>query len=145
MLSKFDNQKYQGNQLPRFDEVQGVNSFDHEGEVLGKPSNIEIDALCRGRKNWIFEFKYRKKSVGKKDIEQLKRKRNFIESKFKIKIHKMVFIAKSGFSEYALQSDVWCLTMQDINKLLSLLNMKKVSEVFQMNDLERPYQTMVAK
>ena len=130
MLSKFDNQRYQGNRLPRFDEVQGVNSFDHEGEVFGKPSNIEIDALCRGRENWICEFKYKKKSVKKQDIDLLIRKKFFFEKKMNIEIHKMIFIAKSSFGEYALQSDVWCLTMQDINNLLSLLNMKKVSEVF---------------
>jgi len=135
MLSKFDGQYYQDIQLSKFDDVQGVDIFDSNGVVFGRPSNIEIDALCRGAKNWIFEFKYRKKSVGKKDIERLKRKRDFIESKLKIKIHKMVFIAKSGFSEYALKSGAWCLTIQDINKLLSLLNMKKTSEVFKVDDL----------
>lgn len=135
MLSKFDNQRYQGNRLPRFDKVQGVNSFDHEGEVFGKPSNIEIDALCLGRENWICEFKYKKKSVKKQDIDLLIRKKIFLEKKTNIEIHKMVFIAKSGFSEYALKSDTWCLTLQDINKLLSLLNMKKVSEVFKMDEL----------
>ncbi len=135
MLNRFDGQNYQNIQLPKFDDVQGVNMLDSNGVMFGRPSNIEIDALCRGTKNWLFEFKYRKKSVGKKDIELLKRKRDFAENKLEIKIHKIVFIAKSSFSEYALQSDVWCLTMQDINKLLSLLNMKKVSEVFKVNDL----------
>lgn len=135
MLNRFDGQYYQDIRLPKFDNVNGINMFDSNGNVFGRPSNIEVDALCRGAKNWLFEFKYRKKSVGKKDIELLKRKRDFIENKLEIKIHKLVFIAKSSFSEYVLQSDVWCLTIQDINNLLSLLNMKKVSEVFKVNDL----------
>ncbi|MBL0717364.1 MAG: ATP-binding protein [Desulfosarcina sp.] len=135
MLNKFDGQKYQDIQLPKFDDVNGINMFDSNGDVFGRSSNIEVDALCRGTKNWLFEFKYRKKSVGKKDIALLKKKRDFVENKLEIKVHKIVFIAKSSFSEYALQSDVWCLTMQDINKLLSLLNMKKVSEVFKVNEL----------
>lgn len=129
MLRKFNAQDYKDMRLPRFSEVDGINLFDGEGNVFDKPSNIEIDALCRGRKNWICEFKYKKKSVTKKDIDVLVKKKSFVEKKMKIKINKMVYVAKSGFSEYALHSGVWCVTIQELNKILSLLNMKKVSEV----------------
>ena len=79
MLQKFDGQKFIDIRLPRFDAVQGVNAYDNSGEVFGKPSNIEIDALCQGEENWICEFKYRKRSVSKKSIDQLNRKKLFIE------------------------------------------------------------------
>lgn len=129
MLGRFDGQPYKDIRLPKFDVVQGVNAFDQEGDVFGRPSNIEIDALCRGKENWICEFKYRKKSVATADIELLMKKKVFCEKKMNIKIHKMLFIAKSGFSEYAIQSDIWCMTIHELNKLLSMLNMKKVNKI----------------
>jgi len=97
MISRFGGQYYQDIYLPKFDDVNGINMLDKNGDVFGRPSNIEVDALCRGTENWLFEFKYRKKSVGKKDIELLKKKRNFVENKHEIKIHKIVFIAKSRY------------------------------------------------
>lgn len=46
-----------------------------------------------------------------------------------IKIHKMLYIAKSGFSEYTLGLDVWCLTIHELNKLLSMLGMRKINKI----------------
>ena len=66
MLKRFDGQYYQDIRLPKFDDVYGINTFDSNGDVFGRPSNIEIDALCRGAKNWLFEFKYRKNQLVKK-------------------------------------------------------------------------------
>lgn len=129
MLSQFNNQIYHNKRLPKFDVVQGINVMDYSGEVFGRPSNIEIDALCTGTENWICEFKYKKKSVGKTDIDLLTKKRDFIEKKMKIRIHKMFYVAKSGFGRYALESDAWCLTVSELNKLLSILNMRKVNEI----------------
>jgi len=129
MLGRFDGQTYKDIRLPKFHSVQGVNAFDHEGDVFGRPSNIEIDALCRGKENWICEFKYTKKSVKKADIDFFMKKKSFIEKKLNIQIHKMLFIAKSGFSEYAIQSDIWCMTIHELNKLLSMLNIKKLSKI----------------
>lgn len=45
----------------------------------------------------------------------------------------MLYVAKSGFSEDALNSDVWCLTYRELNELLSTLGMKKISHVFSQN------------
>ena len=129
MLSKFNDQNFKNIRLPKFDDIQGINAFDHEGEVFDKPSNIEIDALCRGKENWICEFKYTKKSVKKQDIDVLIRKKFFIEKKMDIKIHKMFYVAKSGFSEYAHESTAWCLTIHELNKILSMLDMRKVNEI----------------
>jgi len=127
LLQKFNGQKYGGIRLPRFDSIQGgINTFDESGEVFGKPSNIEIDSLCMGDENWICEFKYRKKSVTEKDINTLIRKKNLVSEKMKIPIHKIMYVANFGFCEYALNSDVWCLTQQEINKLRSVLNLRKI-------------------
>ncbi len=57
------------------------------------------------------------------------KKKSFIEKKMNIEIHKMLYVAKSGFSEYALESDAWCLTAHELNKLLSMLDMRKVNEM----------------
>ena len=130
MLQKFNRQKFKGIRLPRFNTVQGINSYDNSGTVFGKPSNIEIDALCQGDENWICEFKYRKRSVNEKDIEYLFKKKVFIEKKMNISIDKMLYVAKSGFSEDALNSDALCLTFRELNELLSTLGMKKISHVF---------------
>lgn len=127
MLQKFAGQKYRGIRLPRFNKVQGaVNIFDESGEVFGKPANIEIDALCQGDENWICEFKYRKKSVSKKDISLLTKKKDFFERKLNLKIDRMMYVAKSAFSKQALDADVWCLTFQQLNDLRTTLNMKKI-------------------
>ena len=133
MLQRFKGQRYKDIRLPKFNVVQGLNSYDKSGEVFGKPSNIEIDALCQGEETWICEFKYRKRSVNEKDIEILHKKRKFIEKKLSLSIHRMVYIARSGFSEGALNSDVLCLTFERLNDLLSVLNMKKISYVFSQN------------
>jgi hypothetical protein len=127
VLQKFAGQKYRDIQLPQFNRVQGaVNFFDESGEVFGKPANIEIDALCQGDENWICEFKYGKKSVSKKDISLFIKKKDFFERKLNLKIHRMMYVAKSGFSKHALDADVWCLTFQQLNDLRTMLNMKKI-------------------
>jgi AAA+ ATPase superfamily predicted ATPase len=136
MLRKFDGQQHMDIRLPKFDIVEGINDFDSQGVVFGKPSNIEIDALCRGEENWICEFKYQKKSVKNADIDLVIRKKAYIEKKLNIQIHKIVFIAKSGFSECALYPDIWCLTTRELNNLLSRVNMKKVNEVRFDNEKE---------
>jgi len=127
MLQKFAGQEYDGIRLPRFTSVQGaINVFDEVGEVFGKPSNIEIDALCLGDENWVCEFKYRKRSVSKKDITFFIKKRAFMAKKLNLKIHRMMYVARSGFSELSLDSDVWCLTFRQLNKLREMLNMKRI-------------------
>ncbi len=133
MLQKFNGQIYAGVRLPKFGTVYGLNAFDTAGEVFGKPSNIEIDALCLGKENWICEFKYQKKSVSKKDIDQFVRKKEFIAAKLNIKIDKMMYVAKSGFSEYALNSDVWCVTLRELDDLLAKLNMRTASRLLKPN------------
>ncbi len=133
MLQKFNGQTYANMRLPKFDTVYGLNAFDAAGEVFGKPSNIEIDALCLGGKNWICEFKYRKKSVSKKDIDQFVRKKEFIAAKLNIKIDKMMYVAKSGFSEYALNSGVWCVTLRELDSLLAKLNMRTTARFLKPN------------
>ena len=127
MLHKLAGQKYEGVRFPRFNSIQGaINMFDELGEVFGKPANIEIDALCQGDENWICEFKHRKKSVSKKDIKLFIKKKDFFEKKLNLQIHRMLYVAKSGFSEQALDSDVWCLTFRQIDELRTTLNMKKI-------------------
>lgn len=133
MLQKFNGQIYAGIRLPKFGTVYGLNAFDIAGKVFGKPSNIEIDALCLGKENWICEFKYRKKSVSKKDIDQFVKKKGFIAAKLNIKIDKMMYVAKSGFSEYALNSDVWCMTLRELDDLLAKLNMRTTSRFLKPN------------
>lgn len=127
MLQRFAGQQYEGVRLPQFNTVQGViNVFDESGGVLGKPANIEIDALCQGDENWICEFKYRKRSVSKKDITLLIKKKDFVEKKLNLQINKMLYVAKSGFSEQALGLDVWCLTFRQLDELRKMLNMQKI-------------------
>jgi len=126
MLRKFDGQLFKGFRLPRFNTIHGINTYDNLGEVTGKPSNVEIDALCQGDENWICEFKYGKKSVKEKDIEQLNKKKMLIEKKLKIQINRILYVAKCGFSKQVLGSDVWCLTFRQLNELRTTLNMKKI-------------------
>ncbi|MGA2940317.1 MAG: ATP-binding protein [Syntrophobacteraceae bacterium] len=129
MLRKFDGRHYKGFRLPRFDTVDSSNAFDESGVVFGRPSNIEIDALCFGEENWICEFKHRNKMVGKKDVDELLRKRAFFEEKMSTRIHRLLCVAQSGFSEEALNSEVWCVTFRELDQLLSMLNMRKTSDV----------------
>lgn len=130
MLQKFNGQTYAGIRLPRFDSVQGgINTFDESGIVFGKPSNIEIDALCMGEENWICEFKYRNKSVSKNDIDILSRKKELIAEKMKIPIHRIMYIAKSGFCADALKSTIWCITHNELNDLRATLNLRKIPSV----------------
>ena len=131
MLRKFDGRYYKDFRLPMFDTVDSSNAFDESGVVFGRPSNIEIDALCLGTEgeNWICEFKHRNKMVGKKDVDELLRKRAFFEQKTKTRIHRLLYVAQSGFSEEALQSEVWCVTFRELDQLLSMLNMRKTSDV----------------
>ncbi len=129
MLRRFDGRGYGDLRLPKFDAVDSSNAFDERGVVFGKPSNIEIDALCVGEENWICEFKHRNKMVAKKDVDELLRKRAFFEEKTKTRIHKLMYVAQSGFSEEALQSEVWCVTFRELDRLLSMLNMRKTSDI----------------
>lgn len=128
MLGKFDDQEFEDVTLPRFERIEKINISDPEGKVFEKPSNIEIDALCFGTQNWICEFKYGKKFVGKKDIEIFLKKKLLIEEKLQLSIHKMLYVAKSGFSESALTSGVWCVPFTKLNHLLKMLNMKTISK-----------------
>jgi len=127
MLQKFNGQTYSGIRLPRFDSIQGcINTFDESGYVFGKPSNIEIDALCAGEENWICEFKYRNKSVSKSDVDILIRKKELIAEKMKLSIHRIMYIARSGFCENALKSTIWCITHNELNDLRAILNLRKI-------------------
>ncbi len=129
MLRKFSGQRYGELLLPKFDAVDSSNDFDELGVVFGKPSNIEIDALCIGEENWICEFKHRSKTVTKKEIDILLRKKGFFQQKAKIPIHRLMCVAPSGFCREALESGVWCLTFRELDQLLSILNMRKTSDV----------------
>lgn len=127
MLQKFNGQTYSGIRLPRFDSIQGgINTFDEKGNVFGKPSNVEIDALCLGEESWICEFKYRNKSVSNSDIDLLIRKKDLISEKMNLPIHRIMFIAKSCFTEDALKSKIWCITHNELNNLRSILNLRKI-------------------
>jgi len=128
MLQKFNGQRFENKPLPKFDKVDAINLADNEGLVFGKPSNIEIDSLCLGSENWICEFKYTNKNVRKKDITILLKKKILIETLFNIKVNKIIYISKSPFSEESINSEVKCITLFDVNKLLNLLNMKKLNE-----------------
>jgi len=134
MLRKFNGQEYGDLRLPRFTKVDSGNAFDDTGAVFGKPSNVEVDALCFGEENWICEFTIRNKTVGKKDIDLLMRKKAFFENKLNLPIHRLTCVAKSGFTGEALKSEVWCVTFHDLNQLLAMLNMRKTSEIMR----ERP-------
>jgi AAA+ ATPase superfamily predicted ATPase len=129
MLRKFNGQAYGDLRLPRFTEVDSGNAFDDTGVVFGKPSNVEVDALCLGEENWICEFTIRKKTVGKKDIDLLMSKKAFFKDKLNLPIHRLMYVAKSGFTGEALKSEVWCVTFHDLNHLLAMLNMRKTSEI----------------
>jgi len=39
--------------------------------VFDRPSNVEINALCQGKENWIVEFEYRDKLVTEKNLKVL--------------------------------------------------------------------------
>jgi AAA+ ATPase superfamily predicted ATPase len=129
MLRKFDGHRFKERCLPKFDTVDSINDYDEAGVVFGKPSNIEIDALCLGEENWICEFKHRSKMVTKKEIEALVRKRDFFQTKTKLRIHQLMCVAQSGFSKEALQSDVWCMAFRELDQLLSMLSMRKTGDI----------------
>lgn len=129
LLRKFDGRRFKDRSLPRFETVDSTNDYDEAGVVFGKPSNIELDALCLGEENWICEFKHRTRTVTKKDLELLLKKRDFFQEKTKIRIHQLLCVAPSGFSKEALQADVWCISSQELDELLSLLNMRKSGDI----------------
>ncbi len=126
MLGKFNQTAFKDRILPRFDEVVCLNIFDKTGKVFGRESNIEIDALCRGKVNWLCEFRYKNEPAAKRDIDLLIRKRHLIESELNLKIERLMFISRAGFTEAALNEDVWCLDAKKINELLSRLDMRKI-------------------
>ena len=73
--------------------------------------------------------------MGKKDIDQLTRKKDFLADKMNVRIDKMMVVSKSGFSEYALKSDVWCITLRELDDLLATLNMRAISRILKANEV----------
>jgi AAA+ ATPase superfamily predicted ATPase len=45
MLRKFNNTKFNNRLLPKFETVESLNIHDDKGEVFGRASNVEVDAL----------------------------------------------------------------------------------------------------
>lgn len=130
LLRKFDGSRFERSLLPRFSTVDSLNIYDETGKVFGRPSNIEIDALCLGSKNWLCEFRYRTKIVEKNDISLLARKKLFLQKKLKIGINKLIFISPVGFTEEALkEKDVWCIDQRVLNSLLKKFKMHRLKEI----------------
>lgn len=133
MLSKFDNTKFQDKLLPEFKSVESLNIYDEKGEVLGRPSNIEVDALCRGEENWLCEFRHRNELTDRKDLSLLIKKQALVESRLSIKINTLVFISTSGFTEDALaEKKVWCITLRELNAMLKRFSMRRIDELEEM-------------
>jgi AAA+ ATPase superfamily predicted ATPase len=133
MLRKFNNTKFQDRVLPKFKSVESLNIYDEKGKVFGRPSNIEVDALCRGKENWLCEFRCRNELTDKKDMDLLIKKQKLIESKLSIKIDSLVFISTSGFTEETLtKKRVWCITTKELNTILKRFNMRGIDELEEM-------------
>ena len=111
-----------------------MNIYDESGKVFGYPSNIEIDALCLGNKNWLCEFRYRGNLVEKKDISLLAKKKLFLQNKLKIKIDNLVFFSPAGFTDAALkEKNVLCIDQRTLNSLLKKFQMRRLDDVSEEN------------
>jgi len=127
LLSKFDGSGFRERELPCFEKIESLNIFDRNGYVYGKPSNIEIDALCVGKAVWICEFRYRNELAVKKDIDLFIRKKHLVEEILNLRVETLMFISKAGFTEAAMkETDVWLVDSKDLNELLSKFNMRKI-------------------
>ncbi|MBW1929122.1 MAG: ATP-binding protein [Deltaproteobacteria bacterium] len=127
LFRKFDGSSYGGVLLPKFNTVDQVNIYDKEGKIFGFPSNVEIDALCLGEENWICEIRYRNDLVTYRDISLLIKKKQFLEEYISEKIHRIVFISITGFTESALkEKSVWCIGLQELNKMFDMYKMRKI-------------------
>lgn len=127
MLSKFDGSSFGNRTLPVFENVESLNIYDEEAYVLGKPSNIEIDALCIGSLVWLCEFRYRDESAVKKDIDLLIRKKQLVEGILNLHVDSVMFISRAGFTEAAMkEAGLWLVDLKELNDLLSQFNMHKI-------------------
>lgn len=113
--------------------IDGVNINDEKGTVFGKPSNVEIDALCVGEENWILEFEYRDRLVTGNDLKVLKKRGKLAEEETGIPIDQICFVSVAGFREEALrfaeESDVWCIELNVLNTLLKKYGMRRIDEL----------------
>lgn len=133
LLRKFNGSEFQNRTLPEFESVDSLNIYDSKGKVFGRPSNIEVDALCLGNENWLCEFKYRNELADRKDLSLLIKKQSLIESKLSIKVDLLLFISTSGFTEDALtEKKVWCLGPQLLNAMLVNFGMRRIDELKEM-------------
>lgn len=135
LLLKFDNSKYHNKLLHKFESVKEINIYDESGIIFGEPSNIEIDAFCRGNRNWICEFKYRRELSGVKELKILIKKSKLLSEKMEMKIDRLCLISISGFSEEALEyaktHNIWCIEQSVLNALLDKHHMQRLNTQFQ--------------
>lgn len=135
MLMKFNNMKFKDRVLPRFELVDSLNMYDEKGEVFGKPSNVEIDALCQGEENWLCEFKYKYELADRGDINLFLRKKRFVESRLSINIDSLIFVSISGFREDALsEQNVWFIDAKELNAILKRVNMRRLDELKELEE-----------
>jgi len=129
LLRKFDGSRFKNRILPVFDAVNAYNIYDEDGTVFNKPSNVEIDALCTGEKNWLLEFKYKKGLATKRDVELLSKQKLLMEWKLQTSIDQLCFISINGFTEKCLEfadsNNVWCIDQPALNDLLKRYSMHR--------------------
>lgn len=133
LFRRFDGAVYEERELPEFERVDSVNIYDKTGIVFDRPSNVEINALCQGKANWIVEFEYRDRLVTEKDLRILKKRRKLVEEEMGVYIDQVCFVSVAGFREEALrfakESNVWCMDLKVLNALLRQYGMHRVDEI----------------
>lgn len=140
LLRKFDNSEFGKWKLSKFDMLDKINIYDKEGIVYDKPTNVEIDVLCQGTVNWIFELEYRKRLVTKKDLDLLISRKKLVETKLNLCISQLSFVSISGFTEetlnFADKNEIWCIDLDTLNRLLKKYQMRRFDDLWESESVE---------
>jgi len=133
LIHRFDGSNYGDRKLPKFARIESVNLDDRNGIVFGRPTNVEINALCQGAENWIVEFEYRDRSVRKSDLITLIKRAKLVENIIGIQIDLACFVSIGGFEEDALhfaeENNMWCVELTALNTLLKKYGMRRIDEL----------------
>jgi hypothetical protein len=70
-------------------EVLNINEYDEQGEVFGRPDQIELDVII---KNGLLPICVLKSSIDKADMHIFERKARFYESRHKRKADRLIVI-----------------------------------------------------
>jgi hypothetical protein len=109
--------------LPQVEQVNRIVAFDAQGEVLGQPSEVELD-LCFGTDDvWLGEVRDRRRRATADDIRLAARKAAFLRRAHRLPDGPTWFVSISGFdgvaAEAARQRGVYVSALRDIEAIRS--------------------------